>query len=96
MGMFFAILWGLLMGLIFLVWLIASESLAQGHALRDLVSRGIFGLSVVAAGAIVAGVLFGLVMAAYARWKAAQLRLPPWDLYPQVEPDDEDGAFAPP
>src|SRR6266851_4942207 len=28
------------------------------------------------------GLLFGLSMAAYYRWKAARLRLPPWESYP--------------
>jgi hypothetical protein len=29
-----------------------------------------------------AGLAFGLSMAAYYRWKAARLRLPPWESYP--------------
>jgi uncharacterized membrane protein YfcA len=29
-----------------------------------------------------AGLFFGLILAAYYRWKAAQLQLPPWDSYP--------------
>ena len=29
-----------------------------------------------------AGLVFGLSMAAYYRWKASRLRLPPWDSYP--------------
>ena len=35
-----------------------------------------------AASSAVAGLIFGLIMAAYFRWKAAQLRLPPWGSYP--------------
>jgi hypothetical protein len=36
----------------------------------------------VVASAALAGLIFGLLMAAYYRWKAAQLRLPPWGRYP--------------
>jgi hypothetical protein len=36
-----------------------------------------------------AGLLFGLGMAGYYRWKAARLRLPPWENYPA---DDEHPA----
>ncbi len=34
-------------------------------------------------GAVGAGLLFGLGMAAYYRWKAARLRLPQWAAYPE-------------
>jgi len=33
-----------------------------------------------------AGLLFGLSMAGYYRWKAARLRLPPWESYPAAMP----------
>jgi hypothetical protein len=38
------------------------------------------GLTVLASAC--AGLVFGLGMAAYYRWKAARLRLPPWESYP--------------
>ena len=38
------------------------------------------GLAVMASAC--AGLAFGLGMAAYYRWKAARLRLPPWESYP--------------
>jgi hypothetical protein len=34
--------------------------------------------------AAIAGVFFGLAMAAYFRWKARQLDLPRWDSYPEA------------
>jgi uncharacterized protein DUF6404 len=34
-----------------------------------------------------AGLLFGLSMAAFYRWKAARLRLPPWESYPAAVPE---------
>ena len=37
-------------------------------------------LAIVASAGI--GLLFGLSMAGYYRWKAARLRLPPWESYP--------------
>lgn len=39
-------------------------------------------LKVIVGYAAVAGLAFGLSMAAYYRWKAARLRLPPWESYP--------------
>jgi membrane associated rhomboid family serine protease len=85
MGVFFGFFWGLFMALAFLIWLVLGEGLWLGHGGGPLLSRGIFGLTVVAGGAAVAGLLFGLVMAAYSRWKAAQLRLPSWENYPVEE-----------
>ena len=46
---------------------------------------------VVIAASAAAGVLFGLAMAGYCRWKAAKLGLPPWKEYPKnlsAESDD--------
>ena len=37
-------------------------------------------LAIVASAGV--GLLFGLSMAGYYRWKAARLRLPPWESYP--------------
>ncbi len=34
--------------------------------------------------AAVAGLAFGMSLAAYYRWKAARLQLPPWDCYPEA------------
>jgi hypothetical protein len=41
-------------------------------------------LGLVALTAACAGLAFGLSMAAYYRWKAARLRLPPWESYPSA------------
>jgi hypothetical protein len=82
MGGFFGFFFGLFMELAFLIWLILGEGLWLGHGGGQLLSRGIFGFTVVAGVAAVAGLLFGLPMAAISRWKAAQLRLPSWEDYP--------------
>jgi hypothetical protein len=41
-------------------------------------------LRVAVLAAATAGLAFGLSMAAYYRWKASRLRLPPWDYYPTL------------
>ena len=74
MGTFFGFFWGLFMALFFILWLASGEGIQLGQA--------VFGLGVVAVGATAAGLLFGLSMATYLRWKAAQLRLPRWEDYP--------------
>ncbi len=88
-GAFFGFFWGLFMAAFFLIWLVVGEGVLWGHAAIDLVWKGLFGLGVLAGGAFVAGLLFGLTMATYMRWKAARLALPSWDRYPAVSfPDD--------
>lgn len=43
--------------------------------------------------AVIVGVLFGLVMAIYFRWKACKLNLPQWEQYPDVKQQAEaDGS----
>jgi hypothetical protein len=34
------------------------------------------------AATLIAGTLFGVIMAAYYRWRARKLALPPWEDYP--------------
>jgi hypothetical protein len=58
MGIWFSVVWGLLMW--FLFWRAEGGSIS-----RTLV------------GSLFAGVLFGLAMASYYRWKAAHVQLPP-------------------
>jgi hypothetical protein len=39
-------------------------------------------LAIAIAASLLAGALFGVTMAAYYRWRAKKLALPPWDDYP--------------
>jgi hypothetical protein len=72
MGTSFGILWGaLIWGP--LMWLLPSRAWHSPAAIPVMTTAG-------------AALLFGLSMAAYYRWKAARLRLPPWESYPGAMP----------
>ncbi len=80
-GVLFAVLFGLFMGLAFVMILLLATDFGQFNA-GQFVFRGVLGLGAVAGGAVLAGVMFGLFMAAYSRWKIAKLGLPRWHEYP--------------
>jgi hypothetical protein len=89
MGFLFGFFWGLFMALFFLVWQFLGDGFGQALAWERIVAKGLFVVIVVAPCAALAGLLFGLTMAVYMRWKSAQLGLPSWDRYPLVEPGDD-------
>jgi hypothetical protein len=61
-GVFFGVVWGLLM------WFILWKDEQTPFAIAIVIS-------------VIAGVAFGCSMAAYYRWRARQLGLPPWEAY---------------
>ena len=66
-GAGFGVAWGLFMCLF--VWSVAG-------------SGAILSVFIAIIPAVVAGALFGILMAAYYRWQAKKLALPPWKDYP--------------
>jgi hypothetical protein len=89
-GGLFGFFWGLIMGLLLLGWLFLS----LGGDVGDFVLKGVFGVTVVAGASIIAGILFGLMMAGYMRWKAGKLGLLSWDDYPPNEHGFSDRPLA--
>ncbi|HKI31671.1 MAG TPA: DUF6404 family protein [Gemmataceae bacterium] len=73
MGGMFSVLWGAAMwgGFLWLFERQPQQEPIEVHAVFVLASAA-------------AGLLFGLCMAAYCRWKAKRLVLPPWDSYPEA------------
>jgi hypothetical protein len=79
LGGAFAVLWGSFMWAFVSghKWLFHPEHVSlEGYAVWVICTAG-------------GGYAYGLCMAAYFRWKARRLRLPPWGSYPQPEGWDE-------
>jgi hypothetical protein len=73
MGTIFGVIWTPLWGAGMWLWVWQGQ-VPAGFAILMSVMAGLF-----------AGVLFGLAMAGFSRWKAAQLGLPSsWEDYPQA------------